>query len=153
MWRKKVDKSLKPFLEKYIEETHRYRTNFEKADDKGRAQVWIAIALLSRQLYNLEIKMNYLERALKDVSSSKEGEKFIKEVEKKVKKPGKKELKNQETMSREVPVINLGYLPEDKIEKESSALGESAEILSEIAKGKKKVKKKSRKKGKKRKKK
>ena len=142
MWRKKVDKSLKPFLEKYIEDTHRYRTNFEQADDKGRAQVWIAIALLSRQLYNLEIKMNYLERALKDISSSKEGEKFLKEIEQKVKKPEKqKEEKRQEEI-REIPVIDLGHLQEGKVERETNALGEGAEILSEIAKGKKKAKKK-----------
>lgn len=156
MWRKKVDKSLKPFLEKYIEETHRYKTNFEQADDKGRAQVWIAIALLSKQLYNLEIKMNYLERAMKDISASKQGEKFLQEIEQKVKKPEKqakeekeKEIKKVE-LKEEIPTINLGHLQEDKVDEETFALGEGAEILSEIAKKKPKEKSKKKKRKKKR---
>ena len=143
MWRKKVDKSLKPFLEKYIEETHRYKTNFDQADDKGRAQLWIAIALISRQIYNLEIRMNYLERALKDVSSSKEGEKLLQEIEKKAKES---EEKGMGEFEEEIPIINLGHLQEGKLEKEKLALGKGAEILSEVGKKKprkrKKVKKK-----------
>ncbi len=115
MWRKKVDKSLKPYLEKFIAETHLHKTSFNSAADPAKAQLWIAISLLSKQLFSLEMKLNYLEKALKDISQAKESEKFIQEIEKQVKKP-KQEPKTE------------------KIEKETEALGEGALLLSQIAK-------------------
>jgi hypothetical protein len=125
MWRKKVDKSLRPYLEKFIEETNRHRESYEDAEDSGKAQLWIAISLLSKHLYNIEMKLNYLEKAMKDLAERKESEKFLREVEQKVK--GKK--------------------PESKVEKEAEALKEGASLLSEIAR--KKVKKKKKKRSKK----
>ncbi len=132
MWRKKIDKSLKPYLEKFITETYFHDKAFKLAEDPSKAQLWIAIALLSKQLYNLEMKVNYLERALKDISQTKEGEKFLQEIEEKVKsKEKEKEPKEQK-----------------KVEKETKALGTGASLLSQIARisVKKKTKPKKKKK-------
>ena len=115
MWRKKIDKSLRPYLEKFITETCFHDKAFKLAEDPSKAQLWVAVALLSKQLYNLEMKANYLERALKDISQTKEGEKFLQEIEEKV--------KGKEKESKEPK----------KVEKEMKALGTGASLLSQIA--------------------
>lgn len=65
-WRKDIDPMVKDHLEAQIKETARYKKSYEKAKNKADAQLWIAVANLSRQLFNLNLKLNYLERALKD---------------------------------------------------------------------------------------
>lgn len=132
MWRKKIDKSLRPYLEKFITETYFHDKAFKLAEDPSKAQLWVAIALLSKQLYNLEMKTNYLERALKDISQTKDGEKFLQEIEEKV-KGSEKEKEPKEPK---------------KVEKEMKALGTGASLLSQIARRsvKKKAKPKKKKK-------
>ena len=65
-WRKEIDPMVKDHLEAQIKETARYKKSYEKAKNKANAQLWIAVANLSKQLFNLNLKFNYLERALKD---------------------------------------------------------------------------------------
>lgn len=65
-WRSDIDPMVKDHLEAQIKETARYKKSYEKAKNKADAQLWIAVANLSRQLFNLNLKLNYLERALKD---------------------------------------------------------------------------------------
>jgi hypothetical protein len=122
MWRKKVNKSLRPYLEKFIAETHFHKKSFNLAKDPGKAQIWIAIALLSKQIYNLEVKLNYLEKALKDLSQVKESEKFIQEIENQVKSKGKEKKEEREE-------------GKDRLEIEKKALETGASLLSRIARG------------------
>lgn len=130
MWRKKIDKSLKPYLEKFIAETHFQKEALKTANDPSKAQLWIAIALLSRQLYNMEMKLKYLEKAMQDISQVKESEKFLQDIEKQIKQP----RTEKEKIEPEIETFEI---------KEAKALGNGASLLSEIAKkGKNKAKKK-----------
>ena len=107
-WRDNLDKSTKVHIEKLIEESGNYKENYNLARDRGRAQLWVVIGILSKQIYNLKLKLDYLEKALQSVAGpklkamteakrkkeEKEIEKFIKELArgniKKIKKKTKK---------------------------------------------------------------
>jgi len=68
-WRDSVDKTLKEHLELQIKEASKYSEAYEKAKNKGQAQLWISISNLSREIFNLELKLKFLEGALKDIAS------------------------------------------------------------------------------------
>ncbi len=70
-WREEVDKGLKPHLESQIKETHRHKNVLEKAPDPISAQLWLAIASLSKQIFDLNIRINYMERLLQDALKPK----------------------------------------------------------------------------------
>lgn len=65
-WREKIDPSLKQFLEIQIKEAFKHRKVYRKSSDPKNSQLWVAIANLSKQIFDLELKTKYLERALKD---------------------------------------------------------------------------------------
>ena len=104
-WRTNLDKTLRPFVEKLISESFKHEPEFKFADDKSKAQLWVTVGILSRQLYNIEMKLRYLERALQDIAPKKfKTKEFLKteaEVEKmisaiaggKITKPKKKAKK------------------------------------------------------------
>jgi len=77
-WTDKVDGSLKKVLKTLILESRKQKDAFLKADDPKVGQVWCAVAELGKQVVELNMKLNYLEKALVDVSNKK--------VKKKVKK-------------------------------------------------------------------
>ncbi len=155
MWRKKVDRSLKPYLERFIAESYKHVKNFE-LDDSGKAQLWVALSILAKQVYDLQLKLNYMEKALKDISQSrgikqseeKEGEKFIQKMEQELREIQKQPIKVFSPISSineirqvrnfdDVPVINLGSLEEEKIEqeklkREKEALEEGEKLIAEI---------------------
>jgi len=66
-WRDFVDPTLRDNLEVQIKESLRQKDAYTKAEHPGQAQLWCAIASLSRQVFNLTLKINYLERTLKDI--------------------------------------------------------------------------------------
>lgn len=156
MWRKKVDKSLKPYLERFIAESYKHVKNFE-LDDSGKAQLWVALSILAKQVYDLQLKLNYMEKALKDISQArgikpseeKEGEKFIQKMEQELREIQRKPIKVFSPVSQinevrqvrnfdNVPVINLGSLEEenkrqeDKLRRETEALEEGEKLIAEI---------------------
>jgi len=67
-WRDKVDPIIKIHLEAHIKQTLQHKDAYNQAKDKGKAQIWIAVANLSKQIMALEIKIKYLENVLKDIS-------------------------------------------------------------------------------------
>ena len=67
-WRKNIDPSLREYLESQIKGTFSYKKAYELADNKGNAQLWVAVAGLSKQLFNIHMKMNYIEGLMKDVN-------------------------------------------------------------------------------------
>ena len=71
-WRDSVDKSLKEHLELQIKESFKYSSSIEKAKNKSQAQVWIAVANLSKEIFNLELKIKFLESVLKEMHESLE---------------------------------------------------------------------------------
>ena len=68
-WRDSVDKTLKDHLELQIKEAAKYSEAYGKAKNQGQAQLWIAVSNLSREIFNLELKIKFLEGALKDMTS------------------------------------------------------------------------------------
>ncbi|UCD21167.1 MAG: hypothetical protein JSW08_01310 [archaeon] len=66
-WRKEISPGLKPFIEKLISESLKEK-GWRNSKNPSKSQLWIAIGILSRQAYDLEIKCRFLEQALKEIS-------------------------------------------------------------------------------------
>ncbi|MBI2109759.1 hypothetical protein HYT58_01140 [Candidatus Woesearchaeota archaeon] len=66
-WRARVDAQLRNHLEKQIQETGKHRASYSQAKEPGNAQLWIAVANLSREIVDLSLKLKFLEGALKDM--------------------------------------------------------------------------------------
>lgn len=56
MWHKNLDKELREALEKELNEISRYKEVYNKADNKAIAQLWTAIANLSKKISELNSK-------------------------------------------------------------------------------------------------
>ena len=69
-WRDKIDPALKEHLEAQIKESNLYRDAYSKAGNQANAQLWIAIAVLSKQVFNLNQKLKVFEDAIKDIGSN-----------------------------------------------------------------------------------
>ena len=93
-WRDKVDPIIKSHLEAQVKQTLQHKDAYNQAKDKGKAQLWIAVSSLSKQIVALEIKVRYLENVLKDmilkINELKEQEVKPVKKPKKVKKKAKK---------------------------------------------------------------
>lgn len=63
-WRKEVDPLLKEHLEMQIRESHRHKEIYSKSGNKGDAQLWVAVANLSRQIFDLQLRIKSLEKVL-----------------------------------------------------------------------------------------
>lgn len=84
-WRETVDPSIRGYLEMQIREAGRHKNSYRLSDNPSNGQLWIAIANLSKQIFDINLKLNYLERALRDISGSKQT-KEQKQAEKKTKR-------------------------------------------------------------------
>ena len=81
-WRKNVDPIIREHLESQIKESFRYKESYSQAKNKNNAQLWIAIANLSKQVFDLNLKVKFLEKTLREVL----GKKTKKETDDEVKK-------------------------------------------------------------------
>ena len=90
-WRKNVDPGLREYLESQIKGTFNYKKAYENADNKGNAQLWIAVAGLSKQLFNIHMKINYIESLIKDVNKKNDDT--------------NKGSKKEKTQSIEAPIV------------------------------------------------
>ncbi|MBI2107207.1 hypothetical protein HYT57_04425 [Candidatus Woesearchaeota archaeon] len=68
-WRNKVDPALRDYLEAQVRETNLHKNAYNSAKNQANAQLWIAIAVLSKQLFNMNMKLNVLEDALKEINN------------------------------------------------------------------------------------
>ena len=95
-WIEKLDEPPKESLKTQINITHNYEEALRSAKDPLVAQLWLAVANLSRQIKDIKSKLDYLERALQEShkekmkTTSKEEAKEIKEYMKKIMKGKKK---------------------------------------------------------------
>ena len=80
-WRDNVDPMIKSHLETQIKEATKF-SSYKQSRNPGNAQLWIAVANLSKQLFDLNLKLNYLERALQDIGGRKKKEEEIKNISK-----------------------------------------------------------------------
>jgi hypothetical protein len=106
VWRKNVDPIIKEYLDLQIKETIKFKEAYSSAKNKPNAQLWIAIANLTKHIFNLELKIKYLEGAIRDVNeklltaTEKKPEDVLKELEKEIKKPKKKQVKKKTTKGK-----------------------------------------------------
>jgi len=83
-WRERIPDDLKPFIEKLISESHK-EDAISNAEHPSKAQLWLALGILAKQVYDLELKSRYLEHALKEASPKSKSQDRLKaeaEVEK-----------------------------------------------------------------------
>lgn len=80
-WRARIDPFLRTHLEAQVRESIRHRNAYKDSKDPGKAQLWVAIANLSRQLFNVSVKLNYLERLFQEELSNNKSN--VKKVKKK----------------------------------------------------------------------
>lgn len=90
-WRKRVDPAIKNHLELQIREATRHKEAYSKSKHKAIAQLWCAIANISQQNFDLNLRIKLLESVLKDMS-----QKSVKEPikKKKISKKTKKLVKS-----------------------------------------------------------
>ncbi len=70
-WRKLVDPSIRGYLEMQVKEASRHKNAYRLSENPSNAQLWVAIANLSKQMFDINLKLNYLERALRDIGARK----------------------------------------------------------------------------------
>ena len=85
-WKDNLDPVLKGHLEVLIKESCQFKKTYSEAANPINAQIWIVLANLSKQIFNMELKLNYLERTLQDLTYKNNSNKIKKEIETKKKK-------------------------------------------------------------------
>ncbi len=65
-WRKDISPEIKEFLEALVENVHKHKPAYVKAKNPSAAQLWCALANLSKQVFDLNLKIKILEKVLKD---------------------------------------------------------------------------------------
>jgi len=67
MWRDNVDPTIKNYLEALIKSTITNKEAIDLASNKGNAQLWMALSILYKQSFNLDQRIKYIEKLLKDI--------------------------------------------------------------------------------------
>ncbi len=70
-WRKRVDPIIKDHLETQIKEASKHKNAYRMSSNPPNAQLWCAVANLSRQIFDVNLKLNYMERVLREISSKR----------------------------------------------------------------------------------
>jgi len=65
-WRSRINPGIRDHLELQILNASRHRKAYSEAKNPSIAQLWCAIANLSKQNFDLKLKISYLEKLLKD---------------------------------------------------------------------------------------
>ena len=65
-WRKHIHPDLREHLEMQIRNTFTHKKGYESADNRGNAQLWVAIGNLSKQLSKIEKRLQEIEGVTKE---------------------------------------------------------------------------------------
>ena len=65
-WRKNTDLSIKDHLEALIGEVYKHKRSYKGAKNPSAAQLWCALAVMSKKVFDLNLKIRLLEKVLKD---------------------------------------------------------------------------------------
>lgn len=85
-WRDKVDPVLRDHLEALVSESVMHRDAYKFSPDTANAQLWCALSLLQKQVFDQRLKIKFLEKALQDTlgkkpeKDSEDPEKALKDV-------------------------------------------------------------------------
>jgi hypothetical protein len=66
-WRERINKNLRAYVEEIISQSFYHKESYNFANDRGKAQIWVALGILSKQIHELDSKLNYIERALQEI--------------------------------------------------------------------------------------
>lgn len=81
-WRDNVEESVRKHLELQIRESAKYKEAYDVSANPANAQLWVAIANLSKELFEMNLRMKFLEKAVYDLIDKQ----VSKTLEKKTKK-------------------------------------------------------------------
>jgi len=70
-WRDEINPIIKSHLETQIKETLPHKVAYGKAKEPTKAQLWVAVANLSRQIFDMHLRVKVLEKALADMKPVK----------------------------------------------------------------------------------
>ena len=132
-WRDKVSKDIFDHLEAQINESTKYKEAYEEAPNKGDAQLWIAIATLSKQIFDLNLKIKYLEGVLKEFDkkikeSGEEIKRSLRESKDGVKKNLADAEKEMEEFSKKVPAEKKEEIKEAITEEKGKKPGKIVKV-------------------------
>jgi len=65
-WRKNLDQTTRTNLELQIKESLKHKRAINSSSNPRMSQLWIAIANLSKQNFDLNLRLKYLEKGLKE---------------------------------------------------------------------------------------
>lgn len=66
-WRDKTDPAIKDYLEALIKSTQGSKESFSSSGNKANAQLWTALSIIYKQTFNLDQRIKYIEKLLKEV--------------------------------------------------------------------------------------
>ncbi len=66
-WRERLESSIRTHLELQIREAAKHREAYLSSNNPAISQIWCAIANLSKQLFELSLKLRFLERGLQEI--------------------------------------------------------------------------------------
>ena len=70
-WKNKLDNTLRDHLNIQLRNSFEQEEAFKSAQNKANAQLWVAIANLSKDVFDLNLKVKYLERKLTERNQKK----------------------------------------------------------------------------------
>ena len=66
-WRADIEESLRKHLEFQILEANRHSYAYNNSQSPSNAQLWVAIANLSKDIFETNLRIKFLEKAVSDV--------------------------------------------------------------------------------------
>lgn len=64
-WKEKIDPIVKTHLDKQIGESLKHKQAYSNANNPAHAQLWTALANISKEIFEINLKLNYLEKIIK----------------------------------------------------------------------------------------
>lgn len=128
-WRSKLSADIKTHLEAQIKEVSRFKPVYLNEKDAKVIQLWLGIANLSKGIFDINLKTNYIERALKDLSELNKN--LANKIEVITKIDFQKEINN--TFSQ-ISEINAKLKTIQSLEKDSASMKERLIELTEKVK-------------------
>jgi len=77
-WKSELDPVIKDYLNNLLKEVSKYKEAYSKANDIGRAQIWVALAILYRKITALEAAINEIKEKLFNEVEKEKLEKTLK---------------------------------------------------------------------------
>lgn len=68
-WRDTIDPMVRDHIEVLINESVKHRDSYKLAGNTANAQLWCALGLMQKQVFDLNLKIKFLEKVLKEIGS------------------------------------------------------------------------------------